>query len=90
MTTRTCCGLKISPRSTKESSSNDTSGLNVAIHTPRDATTLTPAHARPWFCNTLVKALCAYCLHEKRKNNPKMSKKVKYKLQKEIKLEAIL
>ena len=46
----------------KKSFADYTRGLNVAIHTPRYATTLAPAKATSGFGDTLLKALTPYSL----------------------------
>lgn len=46
-------------------SANDTSCLDIAIHTPGDTATFSPAQTAAWFSDTLVKALPPYCLFPK-------------------------
>lgn len=46
----------------KEGSTNYTSGLNIPLHAPGDATGLTPAQATTGFSDAFLKALASYSL----------------------------
>lgn len=52
---------------TKQGFANDTSGLNVTIDAPGDATALTPTQATPGFHDALLKALSSNSLHTSQK-----------------------
>lgn len=63
----------------KQGSSNDSSGLDVTINTPRDATALAPTQTTPRFRDALVEALSSNSLH------PSYKQAKLWPLEKEIK-----